>query len=333
VILYSLSYDANVMPQAAISARMSDQAHVQGMLNVAFTRARDEIHVFHSAPVEAFSFADGRAGALTDWLRHCARVQAIPRTQPAGSRLGKVDSQFEADVADALRGRGLRVLHQYPACGFNVDLVAEREEDRVRVAVECDGERYHVDEHGLLKTEDIERQAILERAGWRVVRIPYRKWLADSRAEVGRVIAALDDVASADEPDDDRDEGDGLVGSTSPTVSAAPVSRGLPPAISPTGAGKREWVTREQAALLEALKEGLSAEKDVFLRVRDLLGSQRLTQKLRRTLQVASSDLARRRLVTIEGGEYFVLPAGREAAAVTRPVAKAPRSRRYRAYR
>lgn len=40
VILYSLSYDAKVMPQAALSARMSEQAHIQGMLNVAFTRAR-----------------------------------------------------------------------------------------------------------------------------------------------------------------------------------------------------------------------------------------------------------------------------------------------------
>ena len=69
VILYSLSYDAELMPQEALSARMSDQAHIQGMLNVAFTRARDEIHVFHSAPIEAFTFAGGRPGAITDWLK------------------------------------------------------------------------------------------------------------------------------------------------------------------------------------------------------------------------------------------------------------------------
>ena len=38
------------------------------------------------------------------------------------------------------------VIHQYPSCGFNIDLVCEK--DGVRVAVECDGERFHLDEHG-----------------------------------------------------------------------------------------------------------------------------------------------------------------------------------------
>ncbi|MBI4321618.1 MAG: ATP-binding protein [Chloroflexi bacterium] len=326
VILYSLSYDANIMPQAAISERMSDQPHRQGMLNVAFTRARDEVHVFHSAPIESFTFANGRPGALTDWLRHCAQVQATPRATLAGSRLGKVDSQFETDVATALRDCGLRVLHQYPACGFNVDLVAEREEDRVRVAVECDGERYHLDEHGLLKTEDIERQAILERAGWRVVRIPYRKWLNDPRAEVTRVITVLNDLTSADDTEDEDDgatEANGDRVATSDRTIALPV----PPRAAvaqPTTGAKREWFSREQAALLEALKEGCSAEEDVYLRARDLLGSQRLTQKLRRRLHTASSDLARRKLAAIEDGEYSLLPAGRETAIETRAKATAP---------
>jgi AAA domain len=60
VILYSLSYDANVMPRAAISARIQDQAHVQGMLKVAFTPPRDKVHIFHTAPINWFCFADGQ---------------------------------------------------------------------------------------------------------------------------------------------------------------------------------------------------------------------------------------------------------------------------------
>lgn len=331
VILYSLSYDAKVMPQSALSARMSEQSHIQGMLNVAFTRARDEVHVFHSAPVEAFTFADGRPGALGDWLRHCAQVQAGPRVARTRSRLGQVDSQFEADVATALRERGLRVLHQYPACGFSIDLVAEREEDQVRVAVECDGERYHLDEHGLLKIEDIERQAILERAGWHVVRLPYRKWLKDPSAEVTRVLAALDAAALEDaETDDDEDDGEDLNGADSPPGPSVPLPGPVPPSAP---GGKREWVSREQSALLQALKEGRSGEEEAFLRARDVLGAQRLTQKLRQTLQLAAGDLARRKLVAIEDGEYFVLPAGRDAtltiAAGARPVRRV-RARPYR---
>src|SRR5262249_22491598 len=151
VILYSLSYDGKQMSQAAISARMSDQAHVQGMLNVAFTRARDEIHVFHSAPLAAFRFAGGEPSAISDWLEHCARVQARPRRNSVTSRLGRVDSEFEADVASALHEHGLDVQHQYPACGFNIDMVVVDRASANRLAVECDGERFHLDEHGLLK--------------------------------------------------------------------------------------------------------------------------------------------------------------------------------------
>jgi very-short-patch-repair endonuclease len=331
VILYSLSYDAKVMPQAAISARMSDQAHVQGMLNVAFTRARDEIHVFHSAPIEAFTFADGHPSALSDWLRHCSQVQATPRSPIAGSRLGNVDSQFEANVAAALRDRSLRVLHQYPACGFHIDLLAQREADGVRVAVECDGERYHLDEHGLLKIEDIERQAILERAGWRVIRIPYRKWLSDPAAEIARVVAALDELGTAEEDDDGEDGAD--EDATSTAILHAPAVSGSDTVSRTTGSSKREWVSREQNALIGALKEGCLTEEDVFLRARDLIGAKRLTQKLRKTLQAAASDLARRKLVVIEDSEYFVLPAGREATLEIRTAARAPRRRAYRTWR
>lgn len=59
VILYSLSYDATNMDRASLSARQADREHIQGMLNVAFTRAREEVHVFHSAPVDDFGMASG----------------------------------------------------------------------------------------------------------------------------------------------------------------------------------------------------------------------------------------------------------------------------------
>ena len=173
VILYSLSWDNDVMPRAALSARQTDSAHIQGMLNVAFTRARDEIHVFHSAPIDTFTMAGDAPGChwrLAPALRP-GPGRGLARRSP---RAGKVDSQFEADVADALRARGVDVRHQYPACGFSIDLVCEL--DGVRLAVECDGEIYHLDEHGQLRIEDLERQAIIERAGWSVLRIPYRAW-------------------------------------------------------------------------------------------------------------------------------------------------------------
>jgi very-short-patch-repair endonuclease len=326
VILYSLSYDARVMPQAAISARMQAQAHIQGMLNVAFTRARDEVHVFHSAPIEEFTFADGRSSTLSEWLAHCATVQDTPRSHVAGSRLGRVDSEFEADVAAALRGRGLRVLHQYPSCGFHIDLVCFREEEaRIRIAVECDGERYHLDEHGELKIEDLERQAILERAGWRVVRIPYRKWIANPNAEVGRVLQALADISRKVEGDDQP-----------PIAPSATIAVESVEGISGSELIRTDqrvaWVTTEQEAIVHALKTGLTSEDAVLLHARTMLGAQRLTQKLRRTLQSAATDLVGSGLMVREDGEYFLTEDGRQAILQQRPPAVRA-SRPHRPYR
>ena len=339
IILYSLSYDANVMPRGAISARMQDSPHVQGMLNVAFTRPRDEVHVFHSAPVEEFAFADGKPGALGDWLRHCAAIESAPRTVTVGSRLGQVDSEFEGDVAAALRGKGLRVLNQYPACGFNIDLVAEREEDEARVAVECDGERYHVDEHGMLKVEDLERQAILERAGWRAVRIPYRKWIEDPTGQVQRVLSALDleakEMLNGNGNGDLHADDGAEVPETAVAISPRPTP---PPASSRAPKIAQVRVTREEAALLKAIADGASGEEDVFVHARDALGSKRLTQKLRSTLERAAADLARRKLVAIEDGEMFLLPGGRfsefQVSGTSAPPRPSPYGRRrYSGYR
>jgi very-short-patch-repair endonuclease/KaiC/GvpD/RAD55 family RecA-like ATPase len=341
VILYSLSYDANVMPQAAISARMQDQAHVQGMLNVAFTRSRDEVHVFHTAPIDAFAFADGRPGALGDWLRHCSTVESLPRAARVGSRMGQIDSEFEAEVAAALRGRALRVLHQYPACGFNIDLVAEREVDGARVAVECDGERYHVDEHGLLKVEDLERQAILERAGWRVVRVPYRKWIEDQAGQIQRILAAVEleakEMLNGDAEADDEIEVEDANPAASARADVIARASGANGSAAPRAAAQQR-VTREEAALVNAIREGGTTEEDVFVRARDLLGSQRLTQKLRATLQRAAADLTRRHLIAAEDGEYFLLPDARSAPMVISGTSVPRRTtsrgyRRYPAYR
>jgi very-short-patch-repair endonuclease len=295
VILYSLSWDNDLMPRQALSQRQRNHPHEQGMLNVAFTRARDEIHVFHSATIETFTLADGRPGALTKWLRHCADVQQQGRPKPSSSRLGQVDSEFEAEVAAALRNRGLFVLHQYPACGFHIDLVCERE--GTRVAVECDGERYHLDEHGQPRLEDLEREAILRRAGWRIVRIPYRKWLQAREVSVAAVLAALDEEsADAKETND------------SPLPAPPVQTPGSEPAEI-----KVIDVTSSEQALLRALRDGLTEEEQILRRARDLIGRHALTRRLRQNLLADLQQLRARGLVATEDHEYFVTPEGRSA--------------------
>ncbi len=292
VILYSLSWDDNVMPRAALSARQMDTDHIQGMLNVAFTRARDEIHVFHSAPIETFGMAGDRPGALGEWMSHCAEVQA-GGGQRVSRRGVRADSQFEVDVAEGLRTRGVTVRHQYPACGFSIDLMCEK--DGMRVGVECDGELYHEDEHGALRIQDLERQAVLERAGWYIVRIPYRKWRRDPDGQLERVLDALELLPESEGDDLDEDDAPGQWPDVRPVRS------------------KTLRVTREQAALVEALRRGLRAEDEVFRFAREQLGFKRLGSNIRSSLVASATRLNHMGLLVIEDGEYFLTPAGRSA--------------------
>lgn len=64
-----------------------------------------------------------------------------------------------------LRQRGYRVTRQWKVGHFRIDLVVAGMKDRL--AIGCDGEKYHPIEK---LQEDMVRQAMLERLGWKFVR-------------------------------------------------------------------------------------------------------------------------------------------------------------------
>ena len=309
VILYSLSFDNNEMPVSALSARQQNQDHIQGMLNVCFTRARDEIHVFHSAPIDEFTFADGSPGALTEWLAHCAMVQARPRQHRRSSRIGRSDSQFEADVAAALREQGYTVIQQYPACGFFIDMVVQRDDDRL--AVECDGELYHLDEHGHLKAEDLEREAVLERAGWDVLRIPYRRWKDCQEHQLSRIDSWFNKVPAQENDDIDDDN---------ETIE--------PSSLDGQSKSRVIGVTRHGKAIVQAIQDGKHDENEVFKGSLPSLGYRRLGSRIRSDLLEAGRQLKRAGLIAIEEGEYFLTEQGRESETYVSQTLALPRRRR-----
>jgi very-short-patch-repair endonuclease len=59
--------------------------------------------------------------------------------------------------------RGYRVQGQVGSLGYRIDMVVEGA-DRRRLAIECDGDMYHGPQHW---RDDMRRQRVLERVGWR----------------------------------------------------------------------------------------------------------------------------------------------------------------------
>jgi very-short-patch-repair endonuclease len=203
--------------------------------------------------------------------------------------LAKADSQFEQHVMTALVERNIKVYSQYPCCGFFIDIVAVQE-DR-RIAVECDGEWIHLDEQGQLRIEDLERQEVLERAGWEVLRIPYRSWREDRGAQITRIVNALQR-----RPEPDPDGGDPGGPPNDPQLS----DHGTPPAVGPKLA-----VDNVELAVIEAVRAGATDTEQVFRLARARLGHSRLGAKIRASLEEAVQSLVRKDVLRMEEDELF----------------------------
>ncbi|HYL76251.1 MAG TPA: AAA domain-containing protein [Bryobacteraceae bacterium] len=300
VVFYSLSYDADGMEQAALSARQADREHIQGMLNVAFTRGREEIHIFHSAEIKDFGMASGR-GTLLDWLRHC-EAECV-EGPAAGAPAQKAQSEFEAEVIAALSARGVKVTSQYPSCGFSIDIVAELKSERV--AIECDGEIWNLDPHGKLRMEDVQRQEILERAGWTVLRIPYRSWRKDPAGQINRIVAELSRTDDASEP----------VEQPEPAAAAA-------------GPGASLNLSRYEAAIFRAVQNGEPGLEEVLKSARIQLGLARLGPRVRTDLEAAIQFMQARGILSNEDHEVFLTEKYKNAAVTTYRAGRARGRRR-----
>jgi very-short-patch-repair endonuclease len=101
----------------------------------------------------------------------------------------KTDSIFEKLVLDRLIAAGYRVRTQWPVGASRIDLVVEGTSKRL--AVECDGEKWHTPEQ---LHKDLERQAILERLGWIFVRIRGSIFFRDPDAAMAPVFNKLKDL-------------------------------------------------------------------------------------------------------------------------------------------
>lgn len=150
--------------------------------NVAVSRARNQLWVVHSVdPSEHL-----KANDLRRRLIEHARDPSVLWRQFA-EQVDRVESEFEKQVLDILIGHGYRVTPQWQVGKFRIDLVVEGRHRRL--AVECDGERYHSTEED--RSSDFARQALLEEQGWIFARIRGSLFFRDPERAMKPVLAKL----------------------------------------------------------------------------------------------------------------------------------------------
>ena len=155
------------------------QAADERRFNVAASRARDQMWLFHSLTPDDISAKCLRR----QLLEYCLKPE-VPQesgdelplseleTAAANADRTRVpppppfESWLELDIYLQVRRRGYRVLPQYSFAGYKIDLVINGSQGRL--AVECDGEEWPGQDR---YETDMARQRQLERCGWRFWRI------------------------------------------------------------------------------------------------------------------------------------------------------------------
>ena len=155
--------------------------------NVAASRAKDQLWVVVSLDhTTQLKPGDIRRRLIEHALDPKALMEQLL------SKTKKAESPFESEVIKILSARGYAVNPQWQVGAYRIDMVVEG--GGKRLAVECDGDRWHYDKF----EEDLARQSLLERLGWTFVRIRgsdfYRDKTADRSIAMRPVFAKLEEM-------------------------------------------------------------------------------------------------------------------------------------------
>lgn len=157
-------------------------------INVAASRALQQMWIVYSVDPEHLANGDLRA----ELIRHCRDPRGLELARD--NAIDRCESDFEKAVLARILDRGYRRIRaQYEvgsqARNYRIDLVVEGAERRL--AIECDGERWHGPDRW---HADHARQQVLERAGWTFERIRGSAFYRNPETALHPLWQRLDDL-------------------------------------------------------------------------------------------------------------------------------------------
>jgi len=167
-----------------LSFTIAPNSHFQSLIfiqkpnlfNVAITRARKKLVCFISRPTESL-----QQGLLRDYLEY---IQAYKVRTERNEIKENYNNSAEETTAVALREEGFSVYPGFDFAGFKIDMVISNGENSVAVEFNGFEESENI-------SKEINNQAILERCGWKVIRITAREWLYSNKVCINRIKQSL----------------------------------------------------------------------------------------------------------------------------------------------
>ncbi|KZK87208.1 ATP-dependent RecD-like DNA helicase [Pseudovibrio sp. Ad13] len=183
VMMFSITFAPDIAGKMSMSFGAINKDGGERRLNVAVTRAREELLIFSTVTADAIDTSRTKALGvkhLKEFLSFAEKGTIALAASDDGS-VGGYDSPFEEAVSEALQMRGWTIVPQVGVSGFRVDLgIVHPDKPGAFIAgVECDGATYH--SSATARDRDKVREQVLRNLGWEILRIWSPDWWYDSQ--------------------------------------------------------------------------------------------------------------------------------------------------------
>ncbi|HVW54913.1 MAG TPA: DUF3320 domain-containing protein [Rhizobiaceae bacterium] len=194
VILFSITFSKDAADKRLMDFGALNRDGGERRLNVAVTRARQELLVFSGFTADQIDLGRTKAlgvNHLKTFLDFAERGAIALPAQNIGS-VGGFDSPFEEAIAAELERNGWQVIPQVGISGFRIDLGIRHPDlpGTYLAGIECDGATYH--SSATARDRDKVREQVLRGLGWNIVRVWSTEWWFDAKACSERLHAKLE---------------------------------------------------------------------------------------------------------------------------------------------
>ncbi len=186
VILFSIGFGPDKTGKVSMNFGPLNNAGGERRLNVAVSRAREEMWVFSTLKSADIDLRRSKARGV-EGLKHFlefAETQSLPAI--ASTHANDLDSQLAQEIANALRDRGHNVTTNVGRSKFKVDIaVSDSETGVYRLGLLLDGEGYR-DTH-TTRDREIVQPSVLGALRWQILRVWSVDWFNNPKRVLDRI--------------------------------------------------------------------------------------------------------------------------------------------------
>lgn len=194
VILFSITFWKDAAGKLTMDFGALNRDGGERRLNVAVTRARQELVVFSGFTADQIDPTRTKALAVHHLKTFLDYAERGPVALPAADigSVGGFESPFEEAVAAQLERRGWRIVPQVGISGFRIDFGIRHPDlaGTFLAGIECDGATYH--RSATARDRDKVREQVLRGLGWNILRVWSTDWWFDATGCAERLHGSLE---------------------------------------------------------------------------------------------------------------------------------------------